>query len=102
QASRFLDEIVSQEGDIEAGYSLKGKSGGAATGCLFLQTHSIHVDIPESVASQKADNVILGVASYLKDKYPKREVVLVSKDINMRIKRMRSASPPRTTSTTRS
>src|ERR1700745_3997753 len=27
QAARFLDEIVSQEGDIEAGYSLKGKSG---------------------------------------------------------------------------
>jgi len=86
QASRFLDEIVRQEGDIEAGYSLKVRSGGEATGCLFLQTHSINVEIPESVASQKADNVILGVASYLKGKYPKRDVVLVSKDINMRIK----------------
>jgi PhoH-like ATPase len=86
QASRFLDEIVSQEGDIEAGYSLRGKSGGDATGSLFLQTHSVNVEIPESVASQKADNVILGVALFLKQKYPKREVVLVSKDINMRIK----------------
>ena len=86
QASRFLDEIVSQEGAIEAGYSLKGKSGGEATGSLFLQTHSVNVEIPESVASQKADNVILGVALHLKQKFPKREVVLVSKDINMRIK----------------
>jgi PhoH-like ATPase len=86
QASRFLDEIVSQEGDIEAGYSLKGKSGGEAAGNLFLQTHSVSVQIPESVASQKADNVILGVALHLKQKFPKREVVLVSKDINMRIK----------------
>ena len=86
QASRFLDEIVSQGGDIEKGYSLRAKSGGEAGGSLFLQTHSVQVEIPDSVASQKADNVILGVAMHLKQKYPKREVVLVSKDINMRIK----------------
>jgi PhoH-like ATPase len=86
QASRFLDEIVSQGGDIEKGYSLRAKSGGEAAGSLFLQTHSVTVEIPESVASQKADNVILGVAMHLKQKYPKRDVVLVSKDINMRIK----------------
>src|SRR5665213_84026 len=86
QASRFLDEIVSQAGDIEKGYSLKAKSGGDATGNLFLQTHSVSVQIPDSVASQKADNVILGVALHLKQKFPKRDVVLVSKDINMRIK----------------
>ncbi|APV52502.1 phosphate starvation-inducible protein PhoH [Betaproteobacteria bacterium GR16-43] len=87
QASRFLDEIVSHgEGDIENGYSLKGKSNGEALGRLFLQTHSVSVTIPDSVASQKADNVILGVAAHLKQKFPKRDVVLVSKDINMRIK----------------
>jgi len=86
QASRFLDDIVRQEGDIEKGFALKTKSGGEATGSLFLQTHSISVQIPDSVASQKADNVILGVALHLKQKFPKREVVLVSKDINMRIK----------------
>ena len=86
QASRFLDEIVSQGGAIEKGYSLKTKGGQEAGGSLFLQTHSVSVEIPESVASQKADNVILGVAMHLKQKYPKREVVLVSKDINMRIK----------------
>src|SRR5438132_5645580 len=87
QASRFLDEIVSQEGgDLEKGYSLKARSGGDATGCLLLQTHSVNVQIPDSVASSKADNVILGVAMHLKERFPKREVVLVSKDINMRIK----------------
>jgi PhoH-like ATPase len=93
QASRFLDEIVSQEGDIESGFSLKGKSGGEASGRLFLQTHAVDVQIPDSVASQKADNVILGVALSLKQKYPKREVVLVSKDINMRIKAHAIALP---------
>src|SRR5258706_11017845 len=47
QASRFLDEIVRQEGDIEKGYSLKAKSGGDATGSLFLQTHSTTAPIPQ-------------------------------------------------------
>ena len=38
QASRFLDEIVSQGGPIEKGYRLKVKSTGSeAGGCLFLQ-----------------------------------------------------------------
>ncbi len=87
QASRFLDEIVSAgEGDIESGYSLKAKTHGEALGRLFLQTHSVNVEIPDSVASQKADNVILGVAMHLKQHQAKRQVVLVSKDINMRIK----------------
>jgi PhoH-like ATPase len=87
QTSRFLDEIVSQPGEIEKGYPLKAKSSGSeAGGRLFLQTHSVDVEMPDSVASSKADNVILGVAIHLKQKFPKREVVLVSKDINMRIK----------------
>src|SRR3954466_10358440 len=87
QASRFLDEIVQQGGDIEKGYPLKVKSTGSeAGGTLFLQTHTMNAEIPESVASKKADNVILGVALSLKQQYPKRDVVLVSKDINMRIK----------------
>src|SRR4051812_33582858 len=87
QASRFLDEIVSQPGEIEKGYPLRAKSTGSeAGGSLFLQTHSVSLEIPDSVASKKADNVILAVALHLKQKFPKREVVLVSKDINMRIK----------------
>ena len=44
QASRFLDEIVSQGGPIEKGYALKAKSTGSeAGGSLFLQTHSVNV-----------------------------------------------------------
>src|SRR6266852_4045064 len=46
QASRFLDEIVSQEGALEKGYSLKGKSNGEALGSLFLQTRTLHAEIP--------------------------------------------------------
>src|SRR5512135_3464351 len=54
QASRFLDEIVSEGGEIEHGFPLKARSGGDAAGRLFLQTHSVEVEIPSSVASQKA------------------------------------------------
>src|ERR1700712_1277633 len=48
QASRFLDEIVSQPGEIEKGYPLRAKSTGSeAGGSLFLQTHSVSAEIPE-------------------------------------------------------
>src|SRR5258708_7273352 len=40
----------------------------------------------DSAASQKPDTVILGVAPFLRQKFPRREVGLVSKDITMRIK----------------
>lgn len=38
------------------------------------------------LAGSKADNQILGVVAYLKNEHPDRQVILVSKDINIRIK----------------
>jgi PhoH-like ATPase len=87
QTSRFLDQIVSDpQADIEDGISLSPHSGGAATGRLFLQTYAINSVLPEALPSYKGDNQILGVMLHLKHEYPKRQVILVSKDINMRIK----------------
>ncbi|NTV95109.1 MAG: PhoH family protein [Thiobacillus sp.] len=87
QASRFLEEIVSsQELDIEQGIPLGEHSHNAATGRLYLQTHSIQSDISNMLPASKVDNQLLGVVSYLQHKYPDRPVILVSKDINMRIK----------------
>ena len=87
QASRFLEEIVStQELDIEQGIPLAEHSHKAATGRLYLQTHSIQSDIASVLPASKVDNQLLGVVSYLQHKYPNRPVILVSKDINMRIK----------------
>jgi len=65
---------------------LSEKSNGAATGRLFLQTETISVALPPSLANGKADNQILAVVMHLSRLHPKRHVVLVSKDINMRIK----------------
>ncbi|ODV10421.1 MAG: phosphate starvation-inducible protein PhoH [Thiobacillus sp. SCN 64-317] len=86
QASRFLDEIVSKLDSIEEGVPLAPHSHNAATGRLFLQTQAITGDIPLSLPTSKVDNQILGVVLFLSHHYPKRQVILVSKDINMRIK----------------
>ncbi len=87
QTSRFLDQIVSDpQADMEAGIALAPHSGEAATGRLFLQTYAIDSTLPEALPSYKGDNQILGVMLHLKREYPKRQVILVSKDINMRIK----------------
>jgi len=87
QASRFLDELVTSMPDgIVDGIPLGPKSGGAATGKLFLQTEVITTVLPASLANGKADNQILAVVMHLQHMHTKRHVVLVSKDINMRIK----------------
>jgi PhoH-like ATPase len=91
QASRFLDELVTvyagpgSEG-IANGIPLNDKSGGAATGRLFLQTDPATAELPASLASTRADNQIIAVVMHLTRQAGKRHVVLVSKDINMRIK----------------
>ncbi len=87
QASRFLDEIISPtEHDIEQGIELRTHNGGEASGRLFLQTQTIIKNLPAQLASGKADNQIIGVAIHLQEKHTNRQVILVSKDINMRIK----------------
>ena len=87
QVTRFLDEIVSPaELNIQDGAPLSAQSHKAATGRLFLQTHPITSDVTAVLPYSKVDNQILGVVAYLKAQQPERQVILVSKDINMRIK----------------
>ena len=88
QASRFLDEIVSVKGgDIAAGLPIRTRDGGpSAGGRLFLQTEAINGDLPATLPAGKTDNQILSVVRHLQKKDPARGVILVSKDINMRIK----------------
>ena len=86
QASRFLDEMVSKLDNIEEGIPLNSSGHNGSTGRLYLQTQAITGDIPLSLPTSKVDNQILGVVLFLTRHYPKRHVILVSKDINMRIK----------------
>jgi len=87
QASRFLDDVVSHEsGDIKAGLPLRTPEGAATGGRLFLQTEAINGELPATLPIGKTDNQILSVVRHLHAREPQRQVVLVSKDINMRIK----------------
>ena len=87
QVTRTLDDLVSHAGEpIEQGIPLTEPSKGLASGRLFLQTEAINTPLPPSLPSSKYDNQILGVILFLQLKFPGRGVILVSKDINMRIK----------------
>jgi PhoH-like ATPase len=87
QASRYLDEMITRwDQSISEGIALAVHGDKTATGRLFLQTEAINGEVPARLASGKSDNQILGVVKHLQELHPRREVILVSKDINMRIK----------------
>jgi PhoH-like ATPase len=91
QVSRSLDGLVGEFGDedprsIENGIALSSLGHTDASGKLLLQTQALETSLPETLAAGKADNQILGVVQALQRLHPSRHVVLVSKDINMRIK----------------
>ncbi len=86
QASRYLEEIVGADlVNLEEGCPLAIQGNKHVTGKLFLQTNQITTELP-GLAGNKADNQIISVVLNLHKFYTDREVVLVSKDINIRIK----------------
>jgi PhoH-like ATPase len=86
QTSRYLEEIMSSNlSNLEEGCLLNTVNNNHVSGRLFLQTHPIEFDLP-MLAGSIADNQILSVVAYLKKEYQDRKVILVSKDINIRIK----------------
>ncbi|MDR3158669.1 MAG: PhoH family protein [Zoogloeaceae bacterium] len=86
QVSRAIDEMLAPADDIGEGIALGPHSHGMATGKLLLQTEAIHAELPPALPTSKYDNQILAVVIHLQRRYPRRQVILVSKDINMRIK----------------
>jgi PhoH-like ATPase len=86
QTHRYLEEVIgSYNGKLSSGCPLKSKTNPRISGNLFLQTHPIDFDLP-MLSGSKADNQILSVVADLKKKQKKRQVILVSKDFNIRIK----------------
>ncbi|MGA0096153.1 MAG: PhoH family protein [Burkholderiaceae bacterium] len=85
QTSRALDQLVGAAARMDKGLPLDSSGHTAATGDLFFQSEIL--EAPDLGLPQgKADNQILEVVQSLRTRLPKREVVLVSKDINMRVK----------------
>lgn len=86
QVSRSLDALVEDSATLEHGVLLSALGNVDARGKLFFQTTAISNALPPDLPIGKADNQILAVVKALQDHYTPREVVLVSKDINMRLK----------------
>ncbi len=86
QVSRTLDALVADAGAISAGIPLARLGSREALGRLYFQTTLTTIEPVEGLPQGKADNQILGVVRALQRERPDRQVVLVSKDINMRIK----------------
>ena len=87
QTSRLLDALVATKGaDMAAGIALSSTGNTQAGGKLLFQTGTLDTSLPAGLPHGKADNQILGVVAALEKLSAPREVVLVSKDINMRVK----------------
>ncbi|PRX31562.1 PhoH-like ATPase [Paraburkholderia sp. BL18I3N2] len=86
QVSRTLDALVANAGNISDGISLARLGSREASGRLYFQTKLNAIEPVEGLPEGKADNQILGVVRALQRDRADRQVVLVSKDINMRIK----------------
>jgi PhoH-like ATPase len=92
QVSRFLDELINKAGadKIRTGiplaqHGLGITDAGTATGNLFFQTEA-GLPIPANLPGNTPDTQILAVALGLQSQYPDKDVIIVSKDINLRIK----------------
>ncbi len=93
ETNRLIDQIICDASfeDIKQGLALERIHPGHNTnnihlGKLFFETEPLLVELPPSLPSHKADNHILQTGLALKEKYHNRNVTLVTKDINMRIK----------------
>lgn len=81
EASRFLDDLSECSPDLSKGCPLPGG------GRLFFELEDRGLEmLPESLAKASGDNRIIAITMALKREQPERDVILVSKDINLRIK----------------
>jgi PhoH-like ATPase len=84
QATRLIADVASQPGKLQRGFLLKSFNGKKATGRMFLQDKLLPFLKDEHL--RKNDNQYLAVLKNLRTKRKDSDVILVSKDINLRIK----------------
>jgi PhoH-like ATPase len=87
QASRTLDELLGgfSQSQIEQGVPLPSTATRSA-GRLLFQTTDARAELPATLPGNKPDHTILAVALGLTQQRSDRDVIVVSKDINLRIK----------------
>ena len=86
--SRLLDSLIGEadQDSILAGLPLPSGGGNGNPGRVFFQTEDARHALPTSLPGGNPDNSILSVAIALQQDHPDTRTVLVSKDINLRIK----------------
>jgi PhoH-like ATPase len=86
--SRLLDNLIGEAGQesIHAGLPLPSGSANGNPGRVFFQTEDAVHALPTSLPGDNPDNSILSTAIALRDEHPETSTVVVSKDINLRIK----------------
>lgn len=87
QAIRELDKLLGRAdpNDVETGVAIPRGEAGEKIGRISV----LMVDTPENLVmlpTHLNDNKILNDAGFLKQRYPDQRVVLVTKDINVRLK----------------
>ena len=93
ETNRLIDQIINNATfeEIKLGLEIERIHPGnnkreLHLGKLFFETEPLLAELPISLPSHKADNHILQTGLALKENFPNRNVTLVTKDINMRIK----------------
>ena len=89
QVSRFIGELMGDDADLANGLELKMPDGlklELGSGRLYFQTELTKPHTALLAKHSLADNEILSTAAQLQQQESDKEIVLVSKDINLRIK----------------
>ena len=85
--SRTLDALIeANDGQIREGVPLSLLGNIEATGRLWFETEPLEAPLPAMLPTFKGDNSILATVKGVQTAFPDCAAVLVSKDINMRIK----------------
>src|SRR5581483_9342028 len=74
------------DGEISSGVKIPSVTPDIETGRLHFHMEAVHSVLPDGMDIQRPDNTLLGVTLDLGKSHPGRDVILVSKDINLRIK----------------
>lgn len=91
QTNRMLVDLMSHTShqEIVQGIPIQGFPGMGhiqAAGRLFFQTDDYEPLRPSSLPGHKADNTLLATALGLQKQHQDKQVIIISKDINLRIK----------------
>ena len=87
QVSRFISDLIEKAGgDISQGLKLPSHAEDFVTGRLYFHLEAVRAVLPNGLSAPTPDNTLLGVTMDLGRKHTDANVILVSKDINLRIK----------------